>query len=406
LARIRPSFSKLLGTTAAGFTLVSITCCPFDPAGHFDFSGDSLNCAKRPNLIDFRFWSTHRSPSTDASAVSLLNSTAPHKKIAYKNPVYNGYFADPFVLHLGKDYYAYGTAEAGQENGRWFPVLHSTDLVHWQSLGGALTPLKDPQATSYWAPEVVERDGKFYMYYSAGNPSGEHHKIRVAVADQPQGPFMDQGRVLVVDESFSVDPHPFKDPKSGKWFLFFSKFFLDGDKPGAGIGMVALNDDMMSTSGAVKTVVRGQNDWQIFQRNLQVAGRLWKSWYVVEGPAVIFKDGQYYCLYSGGCWNSQGYGVGFAHARDIGGPWVDDADADGASVLSTVPGHVLGPGHNCVTTAPDGVTPVIVYHAWDPTMTARRLCIDPLQWTAGGPRCQTTWQDSMLEFNVVSGNSR
>jgi hypothetical protein len=28
-----------------------------------------------------------------------------------------------------------------------------------------------------------------------------------------------------------------------------------------------------------------------------------------------------------------------------------------------------------------------VYHAWNAAMTARELCIDPLAWTAAGPRC-------------------
>jgi len=48
---------------------------------------------------------------------------------------------------------------------------------------------------------------------------------------------------------------------------------------------------------------------------------------------------------------------------------------------------VIGPGHNSVTVAPDGRTQVLVYHAWDANRTARRMCIDPLAWTADGPRC-------------------
>jgi hypothetical protein len=29
----------------------------------------------------------------------------------------------------------------------------------------------------------------------------------------------------------------------------------------------------------------------------------------------------------------------------------------------------------------------MVYHAWDPEKTARRMCIDSLAWVDGAPRC-------------------
>ncbi|HEX8497483.1 MAG TPA: family 43 glycosylhydrolase, partial [Actinomycetales bacterium] len=53
-------------------------------------------------------------------------------------------------------------------------------------------------------------------------------------------------------------------------------------------------------------------------------------------------------------------------------------------LLRSIPGHVIGPGHNSVVTTHDG-TDVLVYHAWDPEMTARRMCIDPIAWTPDGP---------------------
>jgi arabinan endo-1,5-alpha-L-arabinosidase len=36
---------------------------------------------------------------------------------------------------------------------------------------------------------------------------------------------------------------------------------------------------------------------------------------------------------------------------------------------------------------PDRKTDYVVYHAWDPDMKVRQLCIDPLAWTPDGPRC-------------------
>src|ERR1700734_2626687 len=103
--------------------------------------------------------------------------------ITYRNPVWPHYFADPFVLRTNEGYFAYGTgpADAGEKQ---FPVLKSNDLVHWESLGHALQPLRDQKAFAYWAPEVAEHAGRFYMFYSATTSSSdEHHRLRVAVSE-------------------------------------------------------------------------------------------------------------------------------------------------------------------------------------------------------------------------------
>ena len=55
--------------------------------------------------------------------------------------------------------------------------------------------------------------------------------------------------------------------------------------------------------------------------------------------------------------------------------------------LRGIEGKLIGPGHNSVVLGPDGRTHFVVYHAWDPARTARRMCIDPLVFTADGPRC-------------------
>ena len=81
--------------------------------------------------------------------------------------------------------------------------------------------MTEPKLKAYWAPEVAEHDGKYYLYY-AGNC-----KMRVAVSDHPAGPFKDVGTILFPDEPFSIDGHPYRDPQTGKWYLFFAKDFLD-----------------------------------------------------------------------------------------------------------------------------------------------------------------------------------
>ena len=304
--------------------------------------------------------------------------------ITYQNPVWSDYLADPFILQTGGAYYAYGTGsdvENGrQADGRMFPVLRSVDLVNWTCLGGALEPITASTTSPYWAPEVAERDGTFYMYYAMDM------RLRVATAKDPAGPFVDAERDLFPGEPFSIDASPFRDPRDGKWYLFFAKDFFD-DRVGTGTAVVTLAEDMKTTASEPRVVVRASSDWQIFQRNRRWYDRDWEAWHTVEGPFVMERDGRYYCLYSGGCWETADYGVSYAVADHPLGPWRDEWSSSGPVVLKGIPDKVLGPGHNSVIRGPDGRTDFVVYHAWDAARTARRMCIDPLEFTTNGPRC-------------------
>ncbi len=306
----------------------------------------------------------------------------------YQNPVYDGYFADPFVLQVGGDYYAYGTGTgldrdaAGEP--RAFTVLHSRDLRQWRRLGGALVPPPGTLQHSFWAPEVAERDGRYFLYYSSA-PAGhdEQHRIHVAMAERPEGPFFVQN-VLLPDEGFCIDAHPFHDVKDDRWYLFLAKDYFSG-RTGTGLAVVPLGPDMVRPAGAAREMLRANADWQVYQRNRPLYGQEWQAWHTVEGPCVVAHAGRYYCFYSGGNWQTAEYGVSYAVADHPLGPW-EHAPENEPVVLRGRPPHVLGPGHNSYARAPDG-TELLVYHAWDEHATARRMCVDPLVWTEAGPRC-------------------
>ncbi|WNG39807.1 family 43 glycosylhydrolase [Archangium violaceum] len=297
--------------------------------------------------------------------------------IRYSNPVHDAYFADPFVLRVGEGYVAYGTGRV--VDGRAFEVLTSPDLVTWRSVGGALELLPKEAGSDYWAPEVAEADGRWWMYYSVGHGDAGHH-LRVAVADHPTGPFIDQGVNLTPDERFAIDASPFRD-EDGTWYLFHARDVLEGDRVGTMLAVDVL-DGMTRLRGQSRTILRPSGDWQVFLRERKMYGQVY-DWHTLEGPFVRKYEGRYYCFYSGGNWLEPTYGVAYAVADHPLGPWVEP---DGVPpLLRTVPDKVIGPGHNCVVSGPDGLD-VIVYHAWDPGRTARRMCIDPLMWGQDGPR--------------------
>lgn len=308
----------------------------------------------------------------------------------YKNPVYEESFADPFVWRVRGTYYAIGTGPAeacGAAGPRVFPMLTSTDLVHWRALGHALTRPDTSLGDTFWAPEVAERDGGFFLYYSVGHGNREH-QLRVAVSDRPEGIYRDVTGLTALDDcAFAIDPHPFRDV-DGRDYLFHARDFLDSSddaRPGTALVVQELNA-MTRLVGAPHTVLRARWDWQRFASDRMMYGRAF-DWHTLEGPCVLVRDGVYCCMYSGGCWQTARYGVDYAMAARVFGPWADASTNDGPRMLRGIPGHVIGPGHHSVVIGPDDATTYVCYHAWDPAMTARRLCIDPLVFTPEGPRC-------------------
>lgn len=298
----------------------------------------------------------------------------------YVNPVYDRYMADPFVLYHAGAYYAYGTAP-GSPEGWHFPVLRSTDLVHWQPQGWALPPLAG--AVEYWAPEVAFHDHLFYLYYSARGLEGRDHQLRVATSPDPAGPFIDAGRVLTPDEPFTIDPHPFQDA-DGQWYLFYARDFLTLDEDyrvGTGVVVDRLTD-MMTLAGDPHVVVRPHADWQVFKLERTMYGQVY-DWYTIEGAAVRRHNQRYYCFYSGGAWEHDNYGVSYVVADHPLGPYRRPQEVN-APVMRSVPGQVIGPGHNSFVETPDGQE-WIVYHGWDVALTARLMRIDRLNWNSDVP---------------------
>jgi len=87
-------------------------------------------------------------------------------------------------------------------------------------------------------------------------------------------------------------------------------------------------------------------------------------------------------MYSGGWYGDASYGVGFAAADDPARPWVK-ATHNPVFVSGS---RITGPGHHCVTTGPDGVTPYAVYHGYVDGRPGRKVHVDRLRWSTEGPR--------------------
>lgn len=333
--------------------------------------------------------------------------------MTYQNPVYPFYFADPFVWKHEGRYYGVGTGPVRQMTKASdadfhkfkdkgvevaFPLITSTDLVKWELAGGALKVPPWASGGEFWAPEVACANGMFYLYYSVAMEPLKH-QLRVASSKTPTGPYEDVGPLIPNAEAcpFAIDAHPFCDV-DGRWYLFYAVDFIEASHDlRAGTALVVDElESMTKLAGRSVPVLRARSDWQLFKKRRAMYGKI-LDWHTLEGPCVRRHDGIYYCFYSGGCYEGEGYGVDYGTAPSVTGPYSDVGNEAGARVLRSVPGQVIGPGHHSVVPGPDDKTEFIVYHAWDPGMNARRMCIDPLVWTSEGPRCKgPTWTPQEL----------
>ena len=106
-----------------------------------------------------------------------------------------------------------------------YHVFSSKNLTDWTDQGMIVTKSKVPwvDSTTYsmWAPDCIERNGKYYFYFPANkNTLGANGRkgfgIGVAVADKPEGPYIPQSEPI--QGIFGIDPNLLID-KDGQAYI-------------------------------------------------------------------------------------------------------------------------------------------------------------------------------------------
>ncbi|GAC1430146.1 MAG: hypothetical protein NVSMB54_23080 [Ktedonobacteraceae bacterium] len=358
-----------------------------------------------------------------------------NRQATYSNPFWSRNFPDPFVFKVRGRYYAYATdsEEKPMQGTLVFPILTSTDLVSWHEVGKAMPALGDPYYL-YWAPEVTMYNGQFLLYYAVHNAEEFASSIRVAIADSPEGPFIDSGHDLTCSQTpWAIDPHVFRD-QDGQWYLYMTIEYLDSSASFVGSGnAVDRLIDPFTLEGNLTRVTPPSQGWQLYEAQRQSKGGI--DWYTVEGPTVLQHRRKYYEMFSGGCYYRDNYAISYATSnvpmgssglRDTS--WQDWQGRTGHAFLVQGTQHVLSPGHNSLVLGPNNAEQYIVYHTLQSNMLERYACLDRLfwhgdeMWTAAPtytpqpvpaiPRFRelfdatvlnTTWQEHGGEWNVSQG---
>ncbi|WP_100609909.1 family 43 glycosylhydrolase [Confluentibacter lentus] len=202
-----------------------------------------------------------------------------------QNPLIRDQFsADPSARVFGDKVYVFPShdilATEGKGRKDWFcmedyHVFSSENLTDWTDHGTIVEQNKvawvKPDSYSMWAPDCIEKDGKYYFYFpstikdSLTNVRG--FTIGVAIADKPEGPYVTEP--LPIPNVRGIDPNVFID-KDGQAYMYWSQGNIYGAK---------LKDNMLELDSEVKTL-----------GDLPTKG-------LKEGPYLFERNGIYYLTY-------------------------------------------------------------------------------------------------------------
>lgn len=294
---------------------------------------------------------------------------------SYSNPVYKTTScADPSVLRVGDNFYCYSTDHNCN-------ILRSKDLVNWTKVSTAFTNQTRPKWLKkadgsdpfLWAPCCIERDGKYYLYYSVSAGIGlDSSGFGVAVASSPAGPFTDKGPVVQKNDGCgtggNIDAFYWKE--DGVEYIIWGSH--------QGIFISELSDDALSLKypGSPAGITK-------------IVGNGW------EGPYIYKKNGYYYIFLSTGKavgGEDATYNVQVGRATSLKGPYtnkngVNLLTAGGTYKMVESNAYAVGPGHNAEIMTDDEGTEWFIYHSYvrgHADEYKRVLFIDKLTWDDKG----------------------
>ena len=274
--------------------------------------------------------------------------------LAIENPILDGWYADPQIRRYGDGYWIFPTFSGNRSPGEkpFFDVFSSPDLRHWTKHAKALRIEDIPWAHSaLWAPDAQEKDGKYYIFFSAndtypadGSRTGtvvrafgdpKYGGIGVAVSDRPEGPYRDLIGKPLIDQFWNgaqpIDQYVFE--YNGEWFMLYGGW--------GRCNLVKLAPDF-------KSLLPLED------------GTLWRDMTppdYVEGSVMFERRGKWYFMYSSGSWTKDNYRVNYCVGESPFGPFEFKG-----MILSSQRPIATGAGHNSVICIPGTDEWYICYH--------------------------------------------
>jgi beta-xylosidase len=214
-----------------------------------------------------------------------------------------------------------------------------------------------------WAPSVIERNGKYFLFFGANDIQSDDETggIGVAVADSPEGPYRDYlGRPLIDkfhNGAQPIDQFVFEDT-DGKLYLIYGGW--------RHCNIVKLRDDLKG--------VEPMSEGTLF-REITPEG-------YVEGPFMFIRNGRYYFMWSEGGWTGPDYNVAYAISDSLFGPYERIG-----RIIQQDTSIATGAGHHSVIMIPGTDEYYFVYHrrpAGQTDRNSREVCIEKMEFDKDG----------------------
>ena len=283
---------------------------------------------------------------------------------------------DPALAKDGDTWFVYSTGGGTVANGN-IQVRSSADGRAWRYAGEVWQTKPEwlreqvKGVDNLWAPELVEHDGTWYLYYSASTFGTNTSVVALATnttldPDDPDYEWVDQGPVISstgADDFNAIDPGVATDEDGTPWMAFGSFW--------SGIQMVELE----WPSG-----LRADD-----AEPLRIADRQSPP-NAVEAPYLVEHDGDWFLFVSfdSCCRGADStYRMAVGRADAVTGPYLDRDGVPllegGGTILLETDGSRVGPGGQSVAEG------VLAFHWYDAEMNGQfRLGLAPLQWDEEG----------------------
>jgi beta-xylosidase len=294
--------------------------------------------------------------------LSLLVSLTAYAQTSQKpetsgNPVFPGWYADPEGIIFGKQYWIYPTYSAPYNKQVFLDAFSSPDLIRWTKHSRIIDTTRVKWAKrAMWAPSVIEKNGKYFLFFGANDIQSdkEYGGIGVAIADKPECPFKDHLGKPLIDKFHNgaqpIDQFVFKD--KDQYYLIYGGW--------RHCNIARLNENF---SGFIP-FEDGTTFKEITPENY------------VEGPFMFVRNGKYYFMWSEGGWTGPDYSVAYAIADSPLGPFKRVA-----KILQQDPKIATGAGHHSILHPGSDDKWFIVYHRrplGETDGNARVTCIDEM----------------------------
>lgn len=259
------------------------------------------------------------------TAVQLPSSTT----VKAENPIIQTSFTpDPAPVIYGDELWVYTGRDRDGDNDFYYmtgwQAFSTKDMKNWTNHGCILedTEFSWCNANDAWASQCIERNGKYYFYFTTTAKSGGGRAIGVGVSDNPAGPFKDVlGKPLAGPNWDYIDPTVIIDDDGQAWLMFGNpKCYY-----------VKLNEDMISLDGKI----------QSFDMTEQAFGTGKNGTAYGEGPWIYKHDNMYYLVYAGFYGTQGGESMCYSYGPSVTGPWTFGGQITDQSNCFTTHGGII-----------------------------------------------------------------